>query len=285
MMSGSQPPPGFYLSGLYLRYDADTLRDRDGNSIAIDPEERGSTTANAFAVGLWYVTNLKLLGANYSVMAFPGIADNKFEVPILGFESSATTGFTDLYVQPINLGWHTTRADYTAGFGLYMPTGRYDVNADDNIGLGMWSFEFFGGTTVYFDEAKSWTFATTAFYETHTEKKDTDIKVGDILTLEGGGGKSFLDGALSVGAAYYAQFKVTHDQPGAEIEEVLQGRELGKHRSFGVGPEVTIPIATSRTYIGAVNARYFWEFGSRTTLEGSTFVLSATFPIPSIPLQ
>jgi hypothetical protein len=68
----------------------------------------------------------------------------------------------------------------------------------------MWSFEFFAGTTIYIDEAKSWHFATTAFYETHTEKKDTDIRVGDILTLEGGLGKSFMYGALSVGAAYYA---------------------------------------------------------------------------------
>jgi hypothetical protein len=95
----------------------------------------------------------------------------------------------------------------------------------------MWSFEFFAGSTIYFDEARSWHFATIAWYETHTEKKDTDIRVEDILTLEGGLGKSSKDGALSVGAAYYAQWKLTEE-------------DLG------------------------------------TTLEGNTFVVALTFPIP-----
>ncbi len=30
--------------------------------------------------------------------------------------------------------------------------GRYEDGADDNTGLGMWSFELFGGATVFFDE-------------------------------------------------------------------------------------------------------------------------------------
>ncbi len=34
-----------------------------------------------------------------------------------------------------------------------------------------------------------------------------------------------------------------------------------------------------------VNGRYVWEFGIRSQLEGSHFILAAAFPIPSIPLQ
>jgi len=283
LQSGSQPDPGWYLAALYLRYDADTLRDRNGNSIGIDPLRRGTISANGYSVGIWGVTEIKLLGANYSFMVFPGFTDNKVEV--LDFDSSTDPGFTDLYIQPINMGWHTKRADFLAGLSLFAPTGRYDPDADDNLGLGMWSFELFGGTTVFFDKKKSWHFATTAYYETHTEKKDTDIKVGDLLTLEGGLGKSFMQGALTVGAAYYAQWKVTDDDVGREIEQLLQGRELGKHRVYGVGPELTIPIATKKKLIGFLTARYLWETGARTSLEGDTFVFQATFPIPSVRLQ
>jgi hypothetical protein len=55
----------------------------------------------------------------------------------------------------------------------------------------MWSYEVFGGTTVYFDEKRTWNFATLASFETHGKKDGTDIRVGDLLTLEGGLGKSF----------------------------------------------------------------------------------------------
>jgi hypothetical protein len=285
LQSASQAPPGWYLPVMYLRYNADTLRDRNGNSIGIDPARRGSLDVNAYVVGFLGVTDFKIFGGNYGFMIFPGFTDNKLAVPIIALNQTVDTGFTDLYFQPINLGWHTQRADFTAGIGLFAPTGRFEPNADDNLGLGMWSFELFGGTTVYFDKKKSWHFATTAFYETHTEKEDTDIRVGDILTLEGGFGKSFMEGAVNVGAAYYAQWKVTPDDLGQDLEQLLGVQELPKHRVFGVGPEVTIPIATKKKLIAFLNLRYFWESGARSTLEGNTFTLTLTFPIPSVSLQ
>jgi hypothetical protein len=284
LLSGSQAPPGWTLTAMYLRYDGDTLRGNDGESIAIDPEERGSLDVNSLAIGFNGVTKFKVLGANYGFMVFPAFTNNVFEAPILGLTEKVDSGLTDLYVQPINLGWHTGRADFLAGLGVFAPTGRYEAGADDNLGMGMWSFEIFGGTTVFLDKAKSWHFATTAFYETHTEKKDTDIKVGDIFTLEGGLGKSFMEGAMNVGVAYFAQWKVTGDDPGGDLQPAFD-ELFGKHRGFGVGPEVTFPIATKKKLIGFINARYVWEFGVRSQLEGSHFILAAAFPIPSVPLQ
>ena len=239
---------------------------------------------NAYVVGLTWVSNVKVLGANYSFQIFPGFTDSRLEAPVLGGTQSVDTGFTDLYFQPINLGWNTKSADFTAGLGVFAPTGKYEDGANDNLGLGMWSFELFGGTTVYFDEAKSWHLATTAFYETHTEKEGSDIKVGDILTFEGGLGKSFKQGMWNVGLAYYAQFKVTDDDFGLDLSPP-PAFQPAKHQGFGVGPEVSIPIASKRELYGFVNVRYLWETGVRNNLEGNTFVLTATFPIPSIPLQ
>ena len=281
LMSGSQAPPGFYLAApIYVRYGADTLRNSEGDRVSLDPERRGSLAVNAYVVGLIWVSEYKIFGANYSIQAFPAFADNALEVPILEVDKDSSTGLADLYFQPMNLGWHSARADFIAGLGIFAPTGRYEARGDENLGLGMWSFEVFGGTTVYFDEAKRWHFAATAFYETHTNKEDTDIRVGDLLTLEGGFGWSFMQGAANVGLAYYAQWKVTEDDLGIDLD-----LPIGKHRVYGVGPELTFPIATKKKLIGFLNARYLWETGARTTLQGNSFVLTATFPIPSIPLE
>jgi hypothetical protein len=148
----------------------------------------------------------------------------------------------------------------------------------------MWSYELFGGTTVYFDEARTWHFAATAFYETHGKKDGTDIRVGDILTLEGGLGKSFKEGAANIGIAYYAQWKLSDDDFGIDLPE-LPNRRLGKNRVYGFGPEITLPLATTQTLWGFLNLRYFWETGARSALQGNTFVVTLAFPLPGIPLQ
>ena len=60
----------------------------------------------------------------------------------------------------------------------------------------MWTYEPFVGATVYFDQKRTVSLATTAYWELHGNKKDTDVKVGQLLTLQGGLGKSYLGGGL-----------------------------------------------------------------------------------------
>ncbi len=281
LQSGTQPPPGFYIIPLFYDYSADTVRNRHGDKI---PPLFGGRTINARAgvMGLMWVSEKKIFGGNYSVSIWPAFTNNAIEFPALEIDDRSNSKFADLYMQPISLGWHLDRADFLAGLGLYAPTGDYEFGSDTNSGLGMWSYELYGGTTLFFDDEKSWHFATFAAYETHAKKDGTDIRVGDIITLEGGLGKSFMDGALSVGAAYYAQWKISNDDFGID----LPGDPLlGKHQIYGFGPEVSIPIASKNKLFGFVNLRYFWETGARTTLEGNTFVVTFTIPVPSVSLQ
>ena len=222
--------------------------------------------------------------ANCSYMIAPSWTDNVLSAPILGPTQETSVGYSDLYVQPINLGWHTPRTDYTAGLGLFAPTGRFDFDADDNLGMGMWSVELFGGTTVYFDAAQTWHFAIMGFYEMHSKKEGTDLRVGDIMTLEGGLGKSFMQGALTAGLSYYAQWKVTDDYLGTDATLPEQFNP-GRNRGFGIDPEITLPPMTKRSIFSFFNLRYFWETGNRSTVEGQTLVASLTFPIPSAPID
>jgi hypothetical protein len=193
-----------------------------------------------------------------------------------------------MLVRPIDLGWHGKHADVVAGFQAYIPTGRYEPGADDNLGKGMWTYEPFLGTTVYFDEKRTLSLATTAYWELHGSKKDSDVKVGQILSLQGGLGKSFLGGGLVIGAAYYAQWKVTKDQLRDFV--LPGGGEIGldfpnKHKVFGFGPDVTLPVATKSKLFALVNVRYLWETGARVKTEGQSLLVTATFPVPSVKLK
>jgi hypothetical protein len=109
------------------------------------------------------------------------------------------------------------------------------------------------------------------------------VRVGDILTLEGGVGRQFEKGAAHAGVAYYAQWKLTADDFG-NARTPPDGAILSKHRVFGVGPDVTMPIATKSEVLAFVNVRYFWEMGAEVKTQGQSLVASATFPLPSIAL-
>ena len=283
LQAGTQPPPGWYVVPMYYDYSADEFRDKNGDRFLADTNG-GSIDVGAAVVGIIWVTEKKVFGGNYSFTIWPAVTNNALEFPPSGINAEVSTGLADLYVQPINLGWNTTRADFTAGLGVYAPTGEYDSNGSSNRGLGMWSYEVFGGTTVYLDKARTWHFATIAAFETHGKKDGTDIRVGDLLTLEGGIGKSFKEGALSVGIAYYAQWKLSDDDFGTN-PSLPVGPTIGKHRVFGFGPEITLPLASKRTLFGFLNLRYIRETGARTALQGDTFLATFTFPVPSIPLQ
>ena len=85
----------------------------------------------------------KLFGGFYGFQVlFPVGANNRIQ----GTEIDANpgAGLTDSVIAPISLGWHFKRADATAGYTIFVPTGRYTDGASDNTGFGMWGHELVG---------------------------------------------------------------------------------------------------------------------------------------------
>ena len=293
LFAGTQPTPGWYVvAPMYFRYAAHEFRDANGDTFMKDEDDK--FVVNAIVLSMIYVSKAKVFGGNYSVQVYPSWSDNNLEIPMFSVDENTSMGFSDLYIQPINLGWHVKQADFTAGLGLYIPTGRYEFLGDGNIGLGMWSFEIFGGTTIYFDNLKKWHVSTIAAYETHTYKKGTDIRVGNVLTLEGGLGWSFFEGAASLGITYFAQWKLSNDDLGSfDVEEFLGelgledliGVPIGKNRVFGIGPQLSIPIPIKKKLVAFIDARYIWDIAARTDLLAQSLIIAVTFPIPSIPFE
>ena len=280
LQSGSQVPPpgGFLLTPLYSTYHSDKLVDSNGDEVNLTGLSR-DITVNALGLFGWWVSKYEILGANWGMMATIYSADNAIEFPTFAVKNDF--GLGDIYLQPINLGWHLKQVDFMVTYGIYFPTGRYKLGANDNTGLGMWTHEFGAGTTIYFDQEKKWHFSAMCYFEISSEKEDTDIDVGNILTVEGGLGRSWYEGALSVGIAYYAQWKLTEDTIGGlnKIDPRLPSSlTLNRSRIYGLGPEVNIPIIIKGKLISIITARYQWELGARARLEGETFYLFLTFP-------
>lgn len=272
LQSGTQSEPCLAISVPVYFYNASKLKNGDGNVINSDP---GIHTFLTGAV-VSYVSKLKILNANLGASILVPFVTNRIEYSSTSMKGSFA--FSDLFIQPVQLGWHTKRFDFIFAYGLYLPTGKYTAGGSDNSGLGMWANEFSAGSTVYFDAKKSISFSALFAYELNSKKKNSDIKAGDILTIHGGLGKTFMKPVkgtpipmiFNAGIVYYFQTKVTDDVIPLDAPISLQ---LAKDRVFGAGLEgsVFFPKITSM-----LDFRWFYEMGAVNRFQGNTYLLTIT---------
>jgi hypothetical protein len=257
-------------------YPTGTIKDNNGDKV----NGSGSLTSSLDVVLGSVVTNYKIFGANVGAqLALPFI---KNEIQLNSFDVSSSFAFSDMIISPIVLGWHLKHADVLAGYNLYLPTGKFSTTGIGNTGLGMYGNELTLGSTVHLDKKRSWNAAANFGLEFHTSKKDEDITVGDIGTVEGGLSKTFykkvagpIPMITNVGLAGYSQFKVTGDS-GSDIPLFLQGY---KDRVFALGPEVNTYLPKPRL---TLLVRYEPEFGARNRAQGQTVLFSIAWVAKSL---
>jgi len=270
LKSGSQAPPGWYLGDMFYFYETDQVRFANGDSLT---GPRLNVFGNFFIFN--YVAKKKILGGNYAFTVAPAIVNTRLTLPTLDVDTSSW-GLADMYVQPVQLGWHFKQADAVLGYAFFAPVGRYTAGANDNTGLGMWSNEFSAGTTVYFDAEHKWHAAATGYYEIHNKKEDVDQTVGDMFTLEGGVGRAFLHGYANAGLAYFGQWKLTEDS-GTAVSPLTAGLTGSM---FGVGPEINMPLGKRPLFL---TFRYLFDVYSRQSTQGQYAVMSLVWAHPSKP--
>lgn len=258
LLSATQPDRGAYVGLMVPFYTSSKVKDDDGREIG------GSGQATIWGLAPYghFVTDVEILGARYGFKVMVPFVSVAAEMPRLDLDEGF--GIGDVYVVPVELGWHWDWTDATFHYAFWAPTGRYDLGALDNRGLGMWSHELALGLTYHIDNR--WHVATTAYWEMHGDKKDTAVRAGDILTLEGGLGYRLPDGRSMIGAAYYAQWKTSSDTVAG-----LAIRGLDDHRVFGIGPEVQF-------LGGDLRVAGYLEINSRSYYQGLT--LNGSFVLP-----
>ena len=270
LKAGSQPLPGYYATvPLYYRNNYTGIRDEHGNELLHNQNLDVDFLVTGFAV----VTPFKVAGATWGFQVAPGFLDEVLDVAAPTLHATTGFGFTDLFVQPVNLGWRTQHGDFLAAYGFFAPTGGRAH------GLDMWAHEITAGMTFYPDAHKVWNISTAVAFDINMRKQSTDVQPGKILTVEGGAGRSFHKGLANAGLAYAAQWKITHDS-GAGISA---GLPITNGRVFALGPEIAYPLYTKGTNIMQLDVRYLWEFGAVTSFEGRTLVASLSLAHIMLP--
>lgn len=268
LKSGSQPGPGVYITGVVYFYDTNEIVDKNGtrfNRVNIEQSFSGAA--------LTYVPKKKILGGNFAATVVLPLLNVAIDTP--QSISKSGIGYSDTYVQPLQLGWHKKRYDALVGYGVYIPTGRFTAGASNNHGLGMWSHELSAGATVYLDEKKQWHAATNAYYNIQSHIRGTNRKAGNVLSLEGGVGHTFCSGLCNVGVDYYTQWKVTDD-----TLPPVPANFISKHRYYGIGPEINGVIPINAKTLAVFKVAYFHELGSRVATQGQSIIMSVTLVKP-----
>ena len=263
MTSGTLPPPGGYLGFFYNNYRADQVNGANGTTFPnLKPVINVAVTTAS------YTFPQSILGGRWA--AAIAVPWTSVSLETANLDLPGSWGLSDMYVQPVKLGWRYPVADFVTGFGVFIPTGRFTPGATNNTGLGMWSYETSAGATVFSGESRTGSASVLASYQVQSKIEDTDRRAGNLLTLEGGIGYSIPQSVGRIGLVYYAQWKTTMDE-GFALPPAFDTRS----RMYGLGPEVTTPFPFT-PFGGIVTMRYFIEHASVAATQGDSFMIMVT---------
>ena len=263
--AGKIPEPGLYLVDRAAVYEADELRDRNGNLIATGPFH---LQAVVNAVGISYTT--KIGNSTFLTMTAGGpIARLQLNVqnsPEIGVDRF---GLGDPYIQPVRFGWRKPLFDLVTSYSIYLPRERSALAGGGGVSSGQITQEFSGGGSVYFKD-RSHFLTALASYLLNSRQRGIDITRGDMIQIQGGLGTQFFRRVAEAGIAGYFLRQVRDDR-GSQLPSAIAGV---RDQVYGLGPEGAVLIKSIRAQI---RMRYEWDFGVRARPQGQIFVSSITF--------
>ncbi|WP_170482551.1 SphA family protein [Ruegeria arenilitoris] len=255
------PPQGTrVIENGWINYNIQSYVDDSGNDIGAP-----TSTVNAARLTFRYVfRDVKLLGADYSAGAVFTYRDQVLR-PEPGLGQGYHLG--DTVVTPIALGWHQRNWHFQASYTFWAPTGEFEAGGTTNTGKGLWSHMLFAGTTWKQDARLPWAATFQARYEKFGRQETTDIRPGDVLSLEFAFGKAVAQG-FNLGLLAARSFQVSRQNgtsggDPAKYEINLIGAE-------GVWKPKTLPGAQIALRLGK-------EFDNRNTTEGFAALLSLAY--------
>jgi hypothetical protein len=264
--SGVLPEPGFTYANYFMDYSFDQIR---------CPACGAVTNFNADIVAdinvfIW-VSKAKILGANYAVVA--GLPFTNSALSLAGVETlGGGGGFADSFYQPFTLGWHLKRADITAAYAFFAPTGRFNAGASNNTGSGRWTNAPAAGETFYLTKNRATSFSAYEMYEFHTTQEETNIHGGQTLDLDYSlmqilPLKKDMTRLLQFGLVGYGQYQ-TSNNSGPEINPNIPGH----YRVNALGGAANFILPVRKTSVGF---KLFKEFSNSYTVQGYSLQINA----------
>ena len=283
--AGAIPDPGVTYANVALNYSADQLNNASGNGIpAINGTYSFWVDENIF----YYVPKHKFLGGYFMPYVALNYANGELVANITGTSLSSGgggSGFADMYVQPINFGWHLKRADVTVGYAFTAPTGRFTAGASDNVGSGYWGNNITSGTTFYITKNKGTSANLSADWEIHGKKSGTNLTPGQAFTMEWGLGqvlplKKYMSRLLQLGLVGYDQWQVSNNSGTVMVAGIpVNASTIPHYAVHGIGFQSNFILPAKDL---AAFFKYYDEYSAKARPQGRTIVFgfSWTLRIP-----
>lgn len=234
IQAASVPPPGLYYLGYMANYNAEQFKS-PGSSNALPGENKA--TIFALANRLAWISGTKVLGADYGMEAIVPLQSTSLTVKAAGL-SDTQSGFGDVYLGPLVLGWHGANWDAVGAAGFWLKSA--DSSSPASAGKGYSGTMLTGGATYYFDADKTLSGSALLRYE-FNDSKSGGFKPGDQVSLEWGVAKML--GKVQVGLVGYDQMQVSNDSG--------TGASSDKSERHAIGAEVVLPLMASGVVLKA----------------------------------
>jgi hypothetical protein len=284
--AGVIPDPGITYANLALNYSAGQLNNSNGNPVQrITGNYSFWIDENIF----YYVPNHKFLGGYFMPYIALSGASGEAVADFTGTNLSSAgggSGFADMYVQPLNLGWHFgQRVDFNAGYAFVAPTGRFTEGASNNVGSGYWGNFITSGTTFYITKDQGTTANLTTAWEIHGQKAGTNETPGQAFTDEWGIGQALplkkdQSQLLQVGVVGYDQWQVSANGGTVSVGGIpVPASRIPFYSVHAVGGQINYILPTKHLLFFF---KGYDEYRALARVEGHTIVfgLSWTWAFP-----
>lgn len=269
--SAVKPIQGGSYSNVYTFYKAEQLNDQKGHKIQLKGHKK--------ELEIQYLQNIFGYYSSYTIWGASWGCQIDIPCETLSMDQIAYhrtlegTGkklkLSDIYLEPVNLRWNWSRLYMFIAYGFYAPTGRYHTNSMKNTSLGDWGHLITSASTLFFDEAKTFSLSAYANYEIHTKKRGSDFRAGDNFCLDWGIGKTF-DRVLTLGVCGYFERQLNVDK-GRDVPKAAKGV---RDKVFSIGPELDLFVPQMN---GHLTTRYEFEFGVISRTQGKRATVLALF--------
>ena len=259
--SGTLAPPGLTYANMFQLSSFNESKDSNGNRRPIS----GNLSVLFDHNILNWTTTAAEHGMRYGFLAdIPFSSDSLTHTDLGSLRSGA--GLTDIYIQPLTLGWNSKRADIQITYGFIAPTGRFKGGATDNAGSGYWGNDVSSGQTVYLTKNKATSFSAYELYESHGTQRDTHVHPGQTFNLD----YSLMQilplqenkhTLLQFGLVGYGQYQTT-DTSGPTITPE-RGSAHYRVNAMGGAANFMLPVRKA-----AISFKVLKEFGNRSTVQG-----------------
>ena len=182
--------PGFAAFNYFTYYSGNADASREF-PVAGEVALNADATYYVDAPGAFWVTPLKLFGANYAVgVAIPFVraeVHGRAQLPGGGDvkRSDSESGLGDIEFWPLALAWSAlaNNLHVDAYLGIYAPSGDFRTHRLANPGLGFWTFEP-GVLISYLGQKNGFELTTYVGADFNTENTKTDYTSGDVFHID-----------------------------------------------------------------------------------------------------